>query len=66
MKSRKVVIDYTNWRGVRRYRTVTPISIAFTHTEHHPKDQWLMLAHDEEKKERRWFALEMVHGWEAD
>ena len=61
MKDRRVVIDYTNWRGERRERVVEPIMIGYTHTEHHPEDQWLMLARDEEEK--KWFSLANVHGW---
>lgn len=64
MKSREVMIDYTNWRGERRVRRITPISVAWTNTEHHPKLQWLLLCMDwEHGGERRMFAMSGIHEW---
>lgn len=60
-----VVIDYTNWRGERRERTVKPIGIAFTSTPHHPQLQWIMWALDEERAVLRAFAMKNIHSFSA-
>lgn len=61
---RDVDIDYTNWRGEREWRRVTPINSLFTHTEHHPRQQWLLLCRDHKHGgERRLFAHEGIHEW---
>lgn len=63
----KVVIDYTNWRGERRERTIT-VSIAqpmvFGKTKWHPEDQWLLQAYDENGVVKLW-AMSGIHGWRA-
>jgi hypothetical protein len=65
-KSREVIIDYTNYRGERAKRRIKPIgSMVFTHNEWHPEQQWLMLALDVEKNEKRFFAMKSIHSWEA-
>jgi hypothetical protein len=65
-KSREVIIDYTNYRGERAKRRIKPIgSMVFIHNEWHPEQQWLMLALDVEKNEKRFFAMKNIHSWEA-
>lgn len=65
-RSREVVIDYTNWKGVRRKRRVTPVgSMVFTYNEWHPEQQWLMIAIDSDTGEKRFFALKDIHSWES-
>jgi predicted DNA-binding transcriptional regulator YafY len=65
-KSREVIIDYTNYRGERAKRRIKPIgSMIFTHNEWHPDQQWLMLALDVERGEKRFFAMKSIHSWEA-
>lgn len=56
-----VRIDYTNWRGERRLRDIIPIRLYFGSTSHHPEPQWLLLARDLEKNERRTFSLKDIH-----
>lgn len=63
MNDRIIKFDYTNWKGVRRTRTVWPKSIWFGSTEHHPSLQWFMNALDMEINETRDFALRDVHGF---
>lgn len=58
-----VIIDYTNWRGEQRERHVVPQYIVFGSTEHHPGQQWLLVAHDIEKGVRRAFAMAGIHSW---
>lgn len=55
--SRDLRIMYTNWKGVRRERIIRPISIFFGANRWHPDLQWLVVAWDMEKRERRTFAL---------
>jgi predicted DNA-binding transcriptional regulator YafY len=57
----KVVIDYTNWRGERRERTVRPVNIEFTSTHWHPEQQWIMNAEDGNTV--RGFAMKDIHSW---
>jgi hypothetical protein len=60
-----VIIDYTNWRGERRTRRITPMNVCFDVNEYHPKPQWLLHAHDVAKDELRVFALSGIHHWEG-
>jgi hypothetical protein len=62
--TKKVRIDYTNYRGERAVREVVPHSIWHGTTDHHPKAQWLMTAWDVDKRALRTFALCDVHAWE--
>jgi predicted DNA-binding transcriptional regulator YafY len=62
--SKIVVIDYTNHRGERRNRRVTPKHLAFTSNEWHATEQWLLVARDEDICEDRTFALSQIHRWE--
>lgn len=59
----QVFIDYTNWRGVRAERRVTPIRIEFKSNVYHRDAQWIMDAVDVEKGELRSFAMKDVHSW---
>jgi hypothetical protein len=65
--AQQVVIDYTNWKGVRRQRVlqVIPKSLRFDTTPHHQPCQWLFDGYDCEKDDRplRTFALKNVHSW---
>ena len=61
--SRIVTLDYTNHRGVRRLRRVTPERIWFGTSPYHPGDQWFLHARDEETGEGRDFALDSIHAW---
>lgn len=58
-------IDYTNHRGVRRWRHVRPVTgtLSFWSNEWHPQTQWLFDAMDLDLYQRRTFALASVHGW---
>jgi hypothetical protein len=63
--SDRVVIDYTNHRGERATRYITPLpgGIKFTSSEWHPEPQWLMSAFDVDKQVWRDFAMKDIHGW---
>lgn len=54
-------IDYTNWRGERRIRSIRPISVTYGATPHHSQPQWLLRALDMEKGEERDFAMLRIH-----
>ena len=58
-----MIIDYTNWRGERAERRVIPYTLKWGSNEWHPEMQWMMLAHDVDKKLDRWFAMNAVHSW---
>ena len=64
-ESKKVIIDYTNWKGERRERLITPGIFFWGITNWHQEPQWMMNAVDEEKHEERTFALSGIHGWRA-
>lgn len=66
MHLREVVIDYTNHRGERRKRLITPGQMHYGSTEYHPEPQWLLDAFDYEKGEWRTFAMRDIHSWEPD
>ena len=48
---------YKNYRGEISTRSITPISVSFTATEHHPEAQWILHAFDMKKEAYRDFAL---------
>jgi predicted DNA-binding transcriptional regulator YafY len=58
-----VMIDYTNYRGERAMRRVTPIAIRFESSEWHGSEQWLLRAVDVEKAAERDFAMKDIHSW---
>lgn len=63
MNTRFVDIDYTNWRGERRVRSIRPIRIEFGCNEWHPEPQYLLIAHDEQSNSERAFAMENIHSF---
>ncbi len=62
-ESRTVYILYTNHRGETSIRKVLPLEIAFTTTEWHPNEQWLLRAYDLERKAERRYALQNIRAW---
>ena len=60
MPNRRIRLDYTNWRGERRWRVVEPLELWFGATPHHPGHQWFLRATDTEKGLRD-FALLDIH-----
>lgn len=63
-------IDYTNWRGERRKRSISPMHLVFgIKPPWHEKPGWLLFARDLDlekqtnKLEFRWFALRGIHSW---
>jgi len=62
--SNEVIIDYTNWKGVRRPRRILPMGIKLAHNEYHPEEQWLLEAMDlEDGYTVKTFSLKDVHSW---
>jgi predicted DNA-binding transcriptional regulator YafY len=59
-----VIIDYTNYRGERGLRRITPISVAEGSNEWHPETQELLAAWDHEKAAERFFAVKDIHSWQ--
>ena len=65
LQPRPVVIDYTNWKGVRRLRTVLPFSLSYKKSPWHPTAQWIMEAYDvEDDNKLKDFALMGIHSFE--
>lgn len=58
-----VTITYKNYRGEIGTRAIIPIKIWFGSTKYHPDPQWLLDAHDLEKKALRSFALKDISSW---
>lgn len=59
-----VKIDYTNWKGERRFRRIQPTGeFMFGSDKFHKEPQWLMVAIDLEKWEKRTFAMKDIHSW---
>lgn len=58
-----VKIDYTNYKGVREVRTITPHFIALGSNEWHPTRQLLLVAWCHDRKARRVFATANIHEW---
>lgn len=59
----QVNIDYTNWRGKRRTRTIVPVEINFNWNQYHAERQWLLTAIDVEDGIRKTFAIQNIHRW---
>lgn len=59
-----VLIDYTNWRGIRAERRIRPVSVEFASNKWHPETQWLLNAEDlDNLGDVRTFALANIHSW---
>jgi predicted DNA-binding transcriptional regulator YafY len=65
MRTARVVIDYTNYKGERSERLITPQGIRFGSNRWHPDEQWLLQAVDSFKDAERTFALTDIHSWRA-
>lgn len=63
MKSEKVVIDYTNYRGERGLREIIPLELSFKETRYHPGEQWILRCLDVSKNEQRELAMKDIHCW---
>ena len=58
----EVELDYTNWKGERRWRRVLPRKLWYGMTNYHREPQWFIRAVDLEKNATRDFALRDIHG----
>ena len=52
-----LMVNYTNWRGVRSVRRIVPVGVWFGSSRWHPEDQFFMSAWDVDKAEMRDFAI---------
>lgn len=59
---KEVVIEYTNWRGVRKTYLIRPVQLAFAANQYHEL-QWLLHAMLVPGNEKRTFALSKIHSW---
>lgn len=58
-----VEIDYTNWRGERRWRMILPSDLRFENNEWHPDTQWMLYATDVEDGKLKGFTLSGIHSF---
>jgi len=63
MNTKKVKIDYLNWRGERAIREIIPHKIYFGANEWHPTEQYLLEAWDVAKESFRTFSLQKIYQW---
>jgi hypothetical protein len=63
--NKRIKIDYTNWRGERRWREVRPVSLSFASTSWHPEPQYLLTCVDIEDGKEKQFAAKDIHDWET-
>ena len=64
-----VVIDYTNWKGSRRWRYILPKGLAYRSDQWHPQAQWMIEAvdlQDKDHKGTKFFPLADIHKWTSD
>lgn len=60
--TRKLQIDYTNHRGERAWRVITPIRLQFATSEYHPgPPQWAIVAFAHDRGGFREFPLSSIH-----
>lgn len=62
-ENRWVMIDYTNYRGERKFYEVWPDKFYFGFSDYHPGEQWFMLGIVQNKGYRT-FAMKDIHSWE--
>ena len=58
-----VILDYTNYKGVRRPRRVRVVRLYYGSTDYHPLPGYLLEAVDTESGQTRTFSMNHVHGW---
>lgn len=59
----EVHIDYTNWKGDRSWRRITPRGIRFASIDHQ-EACWLLDAFDLDKHVIRSFPIKDIHEWD--
>ena len=57
------LIDYTNWKGNRRYRIIRPNGMSFSNSIYHPTNEWCIAAVDREDGMRKLFPMTKIHSW---
>lgn len=60
-----VKIDYTNYRGERRWHHIRPVRVVYGTTFWHPSPQWLLTAFSFDKGEFRDYAMCGIHVWKV-
>lgn len=66
MKSKRVEILYTNYKGERAWRRILPVKIWFGSTKWHPTTQWFVDAEDLDRNAVRSFALSDIALWRPE
>jgi hypothetical protein len=60
-----VIVDYTNWRGVRKLIYLRPLGITFGRNQYHPEPTWLLIAEDLNTNTVKTYAMGGVHAWDV-
>ena len=60
---KQISIIYTNYKGKTSQRNIIPNRIIFSSNKWHKEQQWLLIAHDVDKKVDRVFAMKDIHKW---
>jgi len=63
-KEHKVIISYTNYKGISSVRNIIPKEIYFGSNQWHKEPQWLLKAFDLDKNADRNFAMADIHSWQ--
>lgn len=59
-----VLVEYTNWRGVKKNYMIRPTGVvSFENNEWHPETQWLLEAVDLGDHKTKMFAMKSIHSW---
>lgn len=62
----RVTLDYTNYRGERAIRTITPWGVEWGTTDWHPDPGWLLTCYDHDRAACRTYALSGIHSWNGE
>jgi hypothetical protein len=62
---KKVVLNYTDWKGETRIYIVTPVVFFWGSTNYYPELQWLMTASLHEQEVHETFAMSGINSWRA-
>lgn len=63
--TRSVTFMYTNWKGVRRQRTVYDPIIKAGNSKYHPDCKTFLVGICADKMEERWFAVSDIENFES-
>lgn len=63
MESKKVIIDYTDWKDMRKEWLIVPGIFFWGSTNVHQEPQWMLSGHIGSETET--FAMTGIHSWRS-